>query len=110
MNKFKEVFCEILIFLREPEIKNNQTHMQYIQSRVSGQTVKYLFIWEHIRHVTQTLTALIKIVLLRLLSTEKGKKFKKYLFTNHELQSLHKLLFHLFSSRSLHFLYSKFCF
>lgn len=60
MNKFKEVFCEILIFLREleekrKEKKKTQTEMQYIQSRVSGQTVKYLFIWEHIRHVTQTL-------------------------------------------------------
>lgn len=61
MNKFKEVFCEILIFLRELEEKRkekkktHQPEMQYIQSRVSGQTVKYLFIWKHIRHVTQTL-------------------------------------------------------
>lgn len=65
MNKFKEVFCEIPTFLRKLKEKrgkkNHQkttthpTEMQYIQSTVSGQTVKYLFIWEHVRHVTQTL-------------------------------------------------------
>jgi len=57
MNKFKEVLCEVLIFLRESEeIEKENKPRNAVHSRaVSGQTVKYLFIWELIRHVTQTL-------------------------------------------------------
>lgn len=48
MNKFKEVFCEIFMFLREAGLKKKnktitQTHMHYTQCRASGQTVKYVF-------------------------------------------------------------------
>lgn len=78
MNKFKEVFCEIFMFLREAGLKkkkqNHHPNPYALHSVQSFWTNCKICIWDHIRHVTRTLTALIKKTFTTTVNHKEEKK------------------------------------